>query len=262
VILHLDKRGGGTFLAAHLTDFESLGAARRWRRKARRQLPGAGELVFAKAMMSIGSSASAGFGAGAPDLRRQVLLTAWRGRAGFLEFSAGPLVAELDESARYSWWVLFEIASSRGSHLGAKPLAPGADTNGPFAALTLGRTRPRSLIPFLREGGRLAPIVRAAPGLVTAFSAGIPLSGNCTVSIWDSQESMVAFAYRDAAGHSATTRRVPPILREQLNARMRVRDLGGDWGPETIHGERLQRLVKGLAAPPLIQREARPRRTN
>lgn len=248
MILHLDKRGGGTFLAAHVTDFESLGAARRWRRKARRRLPGVGELVFAKAMTAIGSSASAGFGAGAPDLRRQVLLTAWRRRAGFLEFGTDPLVAELNESARYSWWVLFEITSSHGSHVGAKPFAPGADTNGPFAALTLGRTRPRSLIRFLREGARLGPIVRAAPGLVTAFSAGVPLSGNCTVSIWDSQESMVAFAYEDAAGHSATTRRVPPILREQLNARMRVRDVDGNWGPETIHGERLERLAKELAA--------------
>src|SRR6185369_6148870 len=117
---------------------------------------------------------------------------------------------------------------------------------GPFAALTLGRVRSRSLPRFLREGARLESFVRPAPGLVTAVSAGWPPTGNCTISIWESEQHMLDFAYADVEGHGDTVRRDPPILIEQLNARLRVRRLGGDWGPDTMHQDRLAQLGAAL----------------
>jgi hypothetical protein len=248
MLLHQDSHGGGTFLAAHLTDFASARKAWQWRRSARRDLSATPGLVFAKALPFIGSGASAGFGGGIPPLQRQVLLTAWRQESDFERFLDQPPAQRLAAEARHSWWSLFEVASTRGSHYGSKPLAGRGDSvaDGPFAALTLGRVGSRSLPRFLREGARLGSFVRHAPGLVSAVSAGWPPTGNCTISIWESEQHMLDFAYGDAEGHGDTVRREPPILIEQLNARMRVRRLSGRWGPGAMHPERLAQLGASL----------------
>jgi hypothetical protein len=246
VRFHQDSTGGGTLLAAHVTDFVSTQTAWRWRRSARRLLPAPG-LVFAKAMPFIGSGASAGFGGGVPALGRQVLLTAWRRETDFERFLEQPLAQRLATEARHSWWSLFDVVSTRGSHYGSAPLS-SRDTvaDGLFAALTLGRVRLRSLPRFLREGARLGLFTRQAPGLVSAVSAGWPPTGNCTISIWESEQHMLRFAYGDVEGHGDTVRRDPPILAEQLNARLRVRRLDGSWGPGTMYPERLAQFAAAL----------------
>lgn len=247
MLLHQDSHGGGTFVAAHVTDFASIRKAWRWRRSGRQELPARPGLVFAKAMPFIGSGASAGFGGGVPALQRQVLLTAWRQEEDFERFLEQPLAQPLVAEAN-SGWSLFEVASTRGSHFGSKPLAArGASVaDGPFAALTLGRVRPRSLPRFLREGTRLGSFTRQAPGLVSAVSAGWPPTGNCTISVWESERHMLGFAYANVEGHGHTVRRDPPILTEQLNARLRVRRVSGSWGPGRMHRERLARLGAAL----------------
>jgi hypothetical protein len=245
--LHQDSQGGGTLLAAHVTDFASTQAAWRWRRSARNHLPTAPGLAFAKAMPFIGSGASAGFGGGVPGLGRQVLLTAWRRETDFERFLDQPLMQRLATEARHSWWSLFEVVSTGGSHYGSAPLSGGDKVaDGTFAALTLGRVRLRSLPRFLREGARLGSFTRQAPGLVSAVSAGWPPTGNCTLSIWESEQHMLGFAYRDVEGHGDTVRRDPPILAEQMRARLRVRRLDGNWGRGTMYPQRLTRLAAAL----------------
>lgn len=240
MLLHQDRNGGGTLVAAHITDFASTQAAWRWRRSARRRLPATPGLVFAKAMPFIGSGASAGFGGGLPALRQQVLLTAWRKATDFERFLDQPPAQRLATEARHSSWSLFDVVSTRGTHYGTAPLSSCEMVgDGPFAALTLGRVQLRSLPRFLREGVRLGSFTRQAPGLVSAVSAGWPLTGNCTVSIWESEQDMLRFAYGDVEGHGDTVRRRPPILTEQLDARLRVRRLEGGWGSGTMHPERL-----------------------
>jgi hypothetical protein len=248
MLLHTDNQDGGIFVAAHVTDFATTRSAWRWRRSARRELPATPGLVFAKAMPFIGSGASSGFGGGVPALRRQVLLTAWRQEDDFEGFLGQPLAQRLAAEARHSWWSLFEVASTRGSHYGSTPLASRGDSvaDGPFAALTLGRVRLRSLPRFLREGARLGSFIREAPGLVSAVSAGWPPTGNCTISIWDSEQHMLRFAYGDVAGHGDTVRRDPPILTEQLNARLRVRRLSGSWWPDAMRPQKLARPAATL----------------
>lgn len=248
MLLHQDSQGGGTFVAAHITDFASAQAAWRWRRSAHREMPDTPGLVFAKAMPFIGSGASAGFGGGVPALRRQVLLTAWQEETDFDRFLGQPAAQRLATEARHSWWSLFEVASTRGSHFGSTPLAGcGASVaGGPFAALTLGRVRWQSLPRFLREGARLGSFTRQAPGLVSAVSAGWPPTGNCTISIWETDQHMLRFAYGDVEGHGGTVRRDPPILTEQLNARLRVRRVSGSWWPGAIHPDRLAQLGAAL----------------
>jgi heme-degrading monooxygenase HmoA len=249
MLLHQDNHGGGTFVAAHVTNFTSIRKAWRWRRSACRELPDAPGLVFAKALPFIGSGASSGFGGGVPALQRQVLLTAWRQEADFEHFLGQPPAQRLAAEARHSWWSLFQVASTRGSHYGSTPLSsrekPVAD--GPFAALTLGRVRSRSLPRFLREGARLGTFTRQAPGLVSAVSAGWPPTGNCTISIWESEQHMLRFAYGDVEGHGETVRREPPVLTEQLNARLRVRRLSDSWGPDAMHPQGLDQLAAALS---------------
>jgi len=245
VLLSLNERGRAPLLAAHVTDFRGVHSSIMWRLAARQELAGLPGLVFAKAMPFIGSRSSAGFGAGVPADRSQVLLTAWRTRPDVEAFLAHPIAERLAVQA-HSWWGLFEVASTRGSHYGATPLSPTDASSGAFAVLTLGRTRSRNLVRFLREGTRLGTFIREAPGLITAYSAGIPLTGNCTVSIWGSEEDMIRFAYRDIDGHGNTVRRDQPILAEQLSARMRLRRLGGSWHPRTPYADRLSRLAATL----------------
>jgi hypothetical protein len=245
MMLFINGRGRAPLLAAHVTDFRGIRSPIKWRQAARQQLPGLPGLVFAKTMPFIGSRSSAGFGAGVPAVRRQVLLTAWRTQLDFEAFLAHPIAERLAAQAN-SWWALFEVASTRGSHYGATPLSATGASSGALAVLTLGRTRPRNLVRFLREGTRLGGFVRVAPGLISAYSAGVPLTGNCTVSIWESEDAMIRFAYRDTDGHGDTIRRDPPILTEQLNARMRLRRLGGSWAPGTPHADRLARLAATL----------------
>jgi|GEM_PF-5432587 len=249
MLLHTDSRGGGTFVAAHLTDFASARKAWQWRRSARRELTATSDAVFAKALPFIGSAASAGFGGGVPALQRQVLLTAWRQESDFERFLDQPPAQRLAAEARHSWWSLFEVASTRGSHYGSKPLAGRGDSvaDGPFAALTLGRVGSRSLPRFLREGARLGSFVRHAPGLVSAVSAGWPPTGNCTLSIWESEQHMLRFAYGDVEGHGDTVRRDPPILIEQLNARLRVRRLSSSWGQGSMQPLVLTQLAAALS---------------
>lgn len=244
-MLSLDRRSRAPLLAAHVTDFRGVYSPVMWRHAARQQLTGLPGLVFAKAMPFIGSRSSAGFSAGVPAVHRQVLLTAWRSQPDFEAFLAHPIAERLATQVN-SWWALFEVASTRGSHYGATPLSPTDASSGAFAVLTLGRTQSRNMVRFLREGTRLGTYVREAPGLITAYSAGIPLTGNCTVSIWESEEDMIQFAYRNTDGHGNTVRRDPPILAEQLGARMRLRRLGGSWHPTTPHAARLSRLAATL----------------
>ena len=245
MLLHNQSEGGGTLLAAHVSDFSSVLAARRWRHNARNELPEVAGLVFAKAMPFIGSRASAGFGGGVPGIGCQVLLTAWREESDFDQFLDLPLAQGLRK--KHSCWSLLDVASTAGSFYGSAPLSGGDEVgDGPFATLTLGRVRVRSLPRFLREGARLGSFTEHAPGLVSAVSAGWPPTGNCTLSIWESEQHMLGFAYGDADGHGDTVRRDPPILVEQLRARLRVRRLGGDWGRGPMYPERLTQLAGAL----------------
>jgi len=195
MLLHRDVNGGGKLVAAHITEFASLQSAWQWRRSARRRLPTTPGLVFAKAMPFIGSGGSAGLGGGVPALRRQVLLTAWREGTDFERFLGQPLVNRLSTEAKNSWWSLFAVVSTRGTHYRSAPLSSCEMTaGGPFAALTLGRVQFLSLPRFLREGVRLGSFTCQAPGLVSAVSAGWPPTGNCTISIWESEQDMLRFA--------------------------------------------------------------------
>lgn len=237
MLLHLDRSSAGLVLSVDVTRFATPWAAIAWRRSARCALPCVQGLVFAQALPYMVSGG--GFGLGPPDPRRQILLSAWMDAGDYERFASHPLSQRL--MAVRTWSVLTDIVSSQGSHLGTNPLGSGAPADGQFAALTLGRCRPQAFPRFLREGARLGTFVRHAPGLVAACSAGVPLTANCTFSIWTAEDAMLAFAYRRPDGHVRAAHTEPRIMTEQLRARLSVRRLSGtpdagaavrgDWPP-------------------------------
>lgn len=238
----------GTLLSAHVTDFASISSLHAWRRRARREMSGTPGLRFAKAMASIGTARSFGFGAGLPRVRRQVMLAAWTSAEAFDAFLSGPLGAQLARDSAYDWHVLSAVVSTRGSFHGRRPLAPSAEQpdGGALGVITLGRSSARTLARFLWHGEGLAGEVRGAGGVITAVSAGVPLTGNATFSLWESREDMLRFAYGErSGGHVETVRARPPILVEQLNARLAPLRIAGRWDlGSTQNPERLARLAE------------------
>lgn len=200
---------------------------------------GAG-LVFAKALLPIGGSRTGGFGPGLPPVGQRVTLAVWEG------------LDDYEQALDAGWSVALEALSSRGSFRGRRPIAPTGDRAGeaPLAVVTLGRATPRTLLRFLRRGAALAAPTRDAPGLITALSAGLPLTGNLTFSLWESERHMLDFAYGPAAPHRATVRERPPILAEQINARLRPLRVDGRAPRWALHPGRLSRFAAALRAGP------------
>ncbi len=206
---------------------------------------------FTKAMSTLGTAGSAGFSLGRPALRRQLLLTACSTLEELHELERRGPLAELRQESRYSWRAVLLPVRTSGSFHGENPFRPIATTGaGAFAALTLGRATPVSLTRFVRHGAGLAAKTAAAPGLITALSAGAPVTGNMTFSLWQSERDMLNFAYGEQpGGHLQTVRadRRTGILVEQVNARFRAIRIDGTWNPQTtLHPEALSQLAATL----------------
>ena len=251
MVLALDPDPPAAYFSAHVTDFASVRDLLAWRRSARRALPAADGVAFAKALRQIAGRTTQGFGPGPPHPRRLLLLAAWSSPEAFDAFRAGPLGRALTDDSAFGWHVLARTTRTRGSYYGHRPLAaPDGDGHGagPVAVITLGRTTRRTLGRFLWHGGRLASDVLRAPGLISAVSAGLPLTGNATFSIWDSTDAMLAFSYGETArGHLRTARARPAILTEQLNARFQLLRIEGRWDPDnTLNPEKLAQLARAL----------------
>lgn len=244
----IDSQGRpGSYVSVHVTRFSSLRAQVRWRRTASRLAPKVAGLRFAKAMTSLGGGSTYGFGSDLPDPRRQIAITIWKDVDAYDRFTSSPLGGAL---SRPGYAVLTQALSTRGTFLGRRPIDAtgdgGAHEDG-LAVITLGRTTFRSLPRFIAHGVRLASPTLEADGLVTAASAGFPPTGNATFSIWEDGESMHRFAYGDRDCHRATARATPPILREQINARLRPLRIEGNLGDELAHNaERLREVAAAL----------------
>ena len=229
-------------LSVHVQQFSTPLARLRWRRDAELRLAQTPGQVFVKPMGFLGSGG--GFRLGSPALRSQVVFTGWQDADSFYrarglpDGEGSPAPSSID-------WALCEIVATRGSHFGRRPLSVAGMTEAGdvFASLTLGRATGRRLPRFFLEGARVGRYTRDAPGMILAVSAGWPTTGNCTFSLWESERDMVAFAYRHVEGHIKTVERKPPVLCEQLNARMRLIDAGGHSARAIGMPDRSERLA-------------------
>ncbi len=146
---------------------------------------------------------------------------------------------------------------SRGTLRGFSPLTdlprstPGesATGSGPIAALTLGRTSWSNNLTLGRISPPAKPFLQT-DGLITAASAGLPVYGNCTFTLWESEQAMQRFAYGQSPGtHRETIRqdRDRSVLIEQLSARFTPLRIEGSWNPtHTPNADALERFADAL----------------
>lgn len=216
--------------SSHLTIEQSRIARPAHRRLLARELSsGPRRPVFAITLRAIGSGD--GLGRLPGDPRLLITICAWPSE----DAACAHLSSDLSRLAGRDWAARLGVVSTRGSHRGAKPLVAGEQAlSGAFAALTLGLTSWRELPRFVQHGTRLSEPLHAADGLLFAASAGWPLTGNCTFSVWESENAMLDFAYRSPGGHVDSARAQRPILTEQLNARMRLLEARGVPGVQPV----------------------------
>jgi hypothetical protein len=183
---------GQPIASVHVCDFTSVIASTRWVRRASSglaQVPGA---RFAKVTTCFGTRGSAGFSLyGLPEVRRVIAILVWEEESALEEFLNRCPLAHAWSECRWAWHTRATPLQSRGSFRGHSPLsdlprcAPNesASNSGPIAALTLGRTSWQHNLTL----GRISPAAKPflqTDGLITAVSAGLPVHGNCTFTLW------------------------------------------------------------------------------
>ena len=154
----------------------------------------------------LGSGHDGGFGL-RPSGSRQGLLCLFDSRSAADAFlHASPLVDEYRQNAREFFSVRLRAWSCRGSWSGvpvpvvSEPPAPGAP--GPMAALTRASIRPRSASAFWKMAPAAQDALERAPGCRLAVGLGeAPLLRQATFTLWDSPDSMDAYAR--AGAHQA-----------------------------------------------------------
>ena len=133
------------------------------------------------------------------DLSRWVVLTVWDDAADADRFTAAhPTARAWSRLARRTVTLRLRPLSSRGRWSGREPFAgaPLPSYDGPVAALTRARVRPRRLATFWRAVPPVAAAAAASPGLLWSLGIGeAPLAFQGTLSVWESRAAMREFAY-------------------------------------------------------------------
>jgi hypothetical protein len=251
--------------SVHICDFSSPLQARRWATRAAKELNAAPGVRFARPMRCFGTRRTAGFNPrGIPYLRRVITLLTWREEAALDEFLGESPLARAWDDCRWAWHLRAAPLQSRGTFHGVAPLgaiskpagaSSAVDQSGPgtqaepIAVITLGRTAWGSTRAFIRATPSTKPFLQTH-GLITAVTAGIPPQGIFTLTLWDSEDDVEAFAYGEKPGdHRETMRedRERAILIEQFSARVKPTGIEGSWDPAcTPKAALLERLAGTL----------------
>lgn len=160
-----------------------------------------------------------------PDWQQWALLAVWNSRGDF----------ERSSFIQYWWntfscekWTIFmEPLSSHGKWDGKEPftgLPRSCNFNGPLGVLTRATIRIGKLRSFWNNVEPVAKLMETSPGYITSVGIGeAPVFRQATFSIWESMESMKAFAY-NSKEHSEVIRktRQQNWYSEELFGRFRI----------------------------------------
>ena len=138
-----------------------------------------------------------------PDWQMWITLTVWENRKDFDEFYNTSFIAKWWEKyTQEKWTMLCEPLSSHGRWSKREPFKNGnAIENkgylGPVAILTRATIRPLKVKSFWANVGAVATIMRSSKGFMMTVSCGeAPLYLQATLSVWESMEDVMNFAYK------------------------------------------------------------------
>ena len=162
------------------------------------------------------------------DPLRWGLLTSWSDVAAAHDFERSDVVTSWERDATESLRLDLRPVASRGRWSGRAPFGDPVPVpvEGPVAALTRARLRPRSAVGFWRAVPAVSADLRERAGLRLSVAVGeAPVGLQGTFSLWDSTAALREFARADA--HATVVARTEPErwYAEELFARFAV--LGG-----------------------------------
>jgi hypothetical protein len=166
----------------------------------------------------------------APNLGTVGLIAAWEDEGSFERFTAShPLAERLGGG----WQVLLEPLRISGAWPQVPDLLEGqrpVEDAEPVVVLTIGRTKPWRLVPFLRAAGAAERDALDAPGLLASTGFGRPPLVS-TFSVWRSAAEMRDYSYRAAGAHRAAVAADKDRPFHFSSAFIRFRPLasGGKW---------------------------------
>jgi spheroidene monooxygenase len=225
-----------------LVDFATQHRAWGWLRLVQgsgafREVPG---LLFIKVM---GSGHGGGFGL-RPSPTHQGLVCLFSDQRKAEDFMRGPEVQGFVSRAREHWLGLLSVTSIRGqwdqqswglTPRGClkNPVDAGAAARGPLglvAVLTRGSIRPAKAVSFWRYSPPAQADLSHASGCQLAMGLGeAPLVRQCTFTVWDDTESMVAYAQHGAHKAAILAAAKHDFFSESMFARMQVLAMSGTW---------------------------------
>lgn len=211
VTLHLWRVGPGAVPAALLRMARDRGRVRR--------LPG---VRFAKLL---GTGDGRTFTVRDADPLRWGLLATWADPAAAAAFEDTAVARSWERDALESFRVDLRPIASRGVWSGREPFGAPVPvrSEGPVAALTRARLRPRAARGFWRAVPTVSADLRRRRGLRAAIGIGeAPVGLQGTFSLWDSAAALSDFARAEA--HAAVVARTVPEgwYAEELFARFAV----------------------------------------
>jgi hypothetical protein len=179
----------------------------------------------------LGTGSGDTFAARDVDVTRWALLSCWDTTAAAEAFERSRPIRRWDALATQRARISLRPLQSRGRWSGRQPFGapPKGAYDGPVAALTRARLRPRTLVTFWRA---VPPVARSLPdhdGLLFRMGIGeAPVGTQGTFSIWSSASALHTFAY-DNPAHAAVIRRTTTEnwYAEELFARFAVLDVDG-----------------------------------
>ena len=183
----------------------------------------------------LGTGSGRTFGVADADPYHWGILAVWDADQAAAAFERSRVVRGWDARSDERLRVLLRPLTSRGRWSGREPFGrpEASPTNGPVAALTRARIRPRLARDFWRAVPPVSAELHSSAGLLLALGVGeAPVGLQGTFSIWRSGDDLAEFAYRRPE-HTEVVRRTRETgwYAEELFARFAVLDAVG-----TLHG--------------------------
>jgi len=170
-----------------------------------------------------------------PNFRRYGLICTWHSEEAADAFlNSSDLMQTYQRHTDEIWTVKLLPYQAHGQWDGQEPFAPMLTekySSGPVAVLTRASINWRALPGFWRFVPRTSKALDAAPGLICSIGLGeLPLVRQATFSVWESEDAMKQYAYRNTLHQEVMRRtRSENWYSEELFARFKPVKSIGTW---------------------------------